>query len=439
VLGDFGREPTSSSSPWRARTERPVGPPVRRTADVGRRSGLPLRDQPALRLDRGHVDPRDPALRQGTDQQTYERFDTEQLADSDALLKRFVFLLGAAAWSPRRAAAISTICWPSRSGSAKDLTKGFYLRYADMREDAFERLCRDNPEASRHDVLQLRPEAARSGCCSARFARSRAAAGRDHPQGVSSIANPYPAASDLGQLPRAVPFESTRATRPWASTPTTAGCSPTIRSWTARGRRRVCAHFREVGDFDYRPAHQAAFAPAGKMRDCPIFRVSENGTVPFDQPASASGAKTHAVPVPVLQASLIDVDILGHIFEQSITDLEKLRNELDGLAEPRARRSTRRAARRKGRSTRPRSSPATSSNRRWAACCAIVSSGLRQGHESAAKPAARARAGRIRGFNTLDKLKKPSGRPWSASGKTAGRRVGLRAALGPGLRQAGPS
>ena len=32
----------------------------------------------------------------GTDQQTYERFDTEQLADSDAQLKRFVFLLGAA-------------------------------------------------------------------------------------------------------------------------------------------------------------------------------------------------------------------------------------------------------------------------------------------------------------------------------------------------------
>ena len=31
----------------------------------------------------------------GCDQQTYERFDTEQLADDDALLKRFVFLLGA--------------------------------------------------------------------------------------------------------------------------------------------------------------------------------------------------------------------------------------------------------------------------------------------------------------------------------------------------------
>jgi len=30
-----------------------------------------------------------------------------------------------------------------------------------------------------------------------------------------------------------------------------------------------------------------------------------------------------------LQGSLVDVDILGHIFEQSITDLEKLRNAID--------------------------------------------------------------------------------------------------------------
>ena len=32
-------------------------------------------------------------------------------------------------------------------------------------------------------------------------------------------------------------------------------------------------------------------------------------------------------------AKLVDVDILGHIFEQSITDLERLRNELEGLTE----------------------------------------------------------------------------------------------------------
>ena len=92
----------------------------------------------------------------------------------------------------------------------------------------------------------------------------------------------------------------------------------------------VCAYFRELGDFDYRPAHQAAaYAPAAG------------------------------------NSSLIDVDILGHIFEQSITDLEKLRNELEGLAEACAvPRSTRAGARRKAHSTPRRLSPATSSNKR---------------------------------------------------------------------------
>src|SRR5207249_5978472 len=59
----------------------------------------------------------------------------------------------------------------------------------------------------------------------------------------------------------------------------------------------VCGHFRDLGSYDYRPPYQAA------------------------ESAAAGGG-------------LIDVEILGHIFEQSISDLEKLRNELDGLAEP---------------------------------------------------------------------------------------------------------
>jgi hypothetical protein len=53
----------------------------------------------------------------------------------------------------------------------------------------------------------------------------------------------------------------------------------------------VCAHFRNLGDYDYRPSFEATG-----------------------------------------DTKVIDVDILGHIFEQSISDLEKLRNALDGLA-----------------------------------------------------------------------------------------------------------
>ena len=56
----------------------------------------------------------------------------------------------------------------------------------------------------------------------------------------------------------------------------------------------VCAHFKDLGDYDYRPAREVA-------------EGDENTEV----------------------RSVIDVDILGHIFEQSITDLERLRLSLE--------------------------------------------------------------------------------------------------------------
>jgi hypothetical protein len=55
----------------------------------------------------------------------------------------------------------------------------------------------------------------------------------------------------------------------------------------------VCAHFKDLGDYDYRPAREVA-----------------------------EGDEDTEV------RSVIDVDILGHIFEQSITDLERLRMSL---------------------------------------------------------------------------------------------------------------
>jgi hypothetical protein len=56
----------------------------------------------------------------------------------------------------------------------------------------------------------------------------------------------------------------------------------------------VCAHFKGLGDYDYRPAREVA-------------EGDENTEV----------------------RSVIDVDILGHIFEQSITDLERLCHRLE--------------------------------------------------------------------------------------------------------------
>jgi hypothetical protein len=89
---------------------------------------------------------------------------------------------------------------------------------------------------------------------------------------------------------------STAATRRWASMPTTAGCSPKTRVWTRCGVGRGLRVLPRSGRLRLPPAHQTAFAAGGDR--------------------------------------IIDVEILGHIFEQSITDLERLRNELDGLVEP---------------------------------------------------------------------------------------------------------
>src|SRR5439155_4968915 len=61
----------------------------------------------------------------------------------------------------------------------------------------------------------------------------------------------------------------------------------------------VCAHFKELGDYDYRPAREVA-------------DEDEETEV----------------------RSVIDVDILGHIFEQSITDLERLRQSLESGGAP---------------------------------------------------------------------------------------------------------
>ena len=81
----------------------------------------------------------------------------------------------------------------------------------------------------------------------------------------------------------------------------------------------------------------------------------------------------------VSDARLIDVEILGHIFEQSIDDLEKLQAELDKPVEiprhPRSKKPSRKsaAASAKGRFTRPPTSRATSSSKPWAASSATDS------------------------------------------------------------------
>ena len=311
----------------------------------------------------------------GTDQQTYERFDTEELADSDALLKRFVFLLGAARVVPEtgRCHFYELLAESERVG--KELTKEFYLRYADMRQDAFQRLCRDNPDVPRHDVLRCAQKLLdRVLFCA--FCEDRGLLPTETIRKAYEHRDPYhprPIWDNFRGLFRAI-NRGNAALGIHAYNGGLFADDPVLDRLKVADE--VCAYFRELGDFDYRPAHQAAaYAPASRQQQPdrrghsgPHLRAVDH------RPGEAAQRVGRRWPTPA-----------G-------------RRRRDSAQEP--------AARRKARSTPPPSSPATSSSRRWAGCCGTVSSNF--GRPTSRRPRARpAPRWPIRGSTTLDKLKKP--------------------------------
>ena len=230
----------------------------------------------------------------GADQHTYERFDTEQLADDEAALKRFLFLLGADRVVPPTGQCHFAGLLAESDKVGRELTKSFYVSYANMRQDVYELLSRDNPQVPRHDVLSSTQKILDRVLFIA-FSEDRGL---------------VPAESILKAYEHSDPYH------PWPIWQNFRGLFDSInRGNAALGIHAyngglfasdllldsldvsddVCGHLRDIGDFDYRPAHEA------------------------------SG-----------ESKVIDVDILGHIFEQSISDLEKLRNELDGHVAPRS-------------------------------------------------------------------------------------------------------
>ncbi len=228
----------------------------------------------------------------GSNQQTYERFDTERLADDAAALRRFLFLLGADRVVPQSGECHFYSLLAESEQLGRELTKEFYVNYANMRQDAFERLSRDNPSVPRHEVLASTQKlldrvlftafSEDRGLLPANSIR-KAYAHRDpyHPRpiwetfrGLFGAINRGNAALDIHAYNGGLFADD-----------------PKLDSLQVSDE--VCGYFRDLGEYEYMPAGEATG-----------------------------------------EAQVIDVDILGHIFEQSITDLERLRNELDGLIAP---------------------------------------------------------------------------------------------------------
>ena len=231
----------------------------------------------------------------GSNQQTYERFETEQLADSDAALARFVFLLGANRVVPAYGECHFYNLLAESERVGRELTKQFYVGYADMRQDAFEQLSRDNPAVSRHEVLASTQKALDRVLFVA-FAEDRGLLPAESIRKAYEHRDPYHARPIWDNF-RGLFGAINRGNAALAIHAYNGGLfadDPVLDSLAVSDE--VCRYFRDLGEYDYRPPHEVTGAGGG--------------------------------------GRLIDVDILGHIFEQSITDLERLRSELDGLTEP---------------------------------------------------------------------------------------------------------
>jgi hypothetical protein len=90
----------------------------------------------------------------GSPQNAYECFETTRLASEPALLKRFVFLLGAERVVPmHRDCHLYELLRASES-VGRELTNQFYALYADIRQRVLSRLCRENATVAPQEILR---------------------------------------------------------------------------------------------------------------------------------------------------------------------------------------------------------------------------------------------------------------------------------------------
>ncbi len=234
----------------------------------------------------------------GSDQQTYERFDVLELAEDEALLRKFIFLLAAERVVPKNGVCHFYTLKEASDKIGRTLTKKFYVEYADLRQDVFEKLCLENPIHSRHAIPAATQKLLDRVLFTA-FCEDRGLLPDQTLKNAFRHSNPYnkqPIWSNFRGLFQAIDRGNSDLNIP----PYNGGLfanDPLLEELAVPDA--VCSHFHELGEYEFRPASDIAFK---------------------NDDAKSQG--------------LIDVEILGHIFEQSITDLEQIRNELDGLVEP---------------------------------------------------------------------------------------------------------
>jgi SAM-dependent methyltransferase len=229
----------------------------------------------------------------GSNQQTYERFETVRLATDPALLKRFVFLLGAQRVVPDGGECHFHELLRKSETVGRELTNRFYSFYAHLRQTVFARLRTENAEIEPQEILRCTQKLLdRILFCA--FCEDRKLLPEDTVRRAFEHSDPYnpkPIWENFLGLFRSVDVGNAGLKIP-AYNGGLFARDPGLD--TLQVPDDVCALFRDLGEYDFRPAREVAESDASREI-----------------------------------RSVIDVDILGHIFEQSITDLERIRQEIE--------------------------------------------------------------------------------------------------------------
>lgn len=181
-----------------------------------------------------------------SNQHAYERFETVRLAREPALLRRFVFLLGAERVVPATGTCHLCELLRASESAGRELTNQFYALYAHIRQQVLTRLCRENAAVAPPEILRCTQKLLdRVLFCA--FCEDLNLLPPDTLRSAFSHRDPYnpkPVWDNFRGLFRAIDAGNADLNIP----------AYNVGLDTLRVPDDVCAHFKELGDYDYRPA-----------------------------------------------------------------------------------------------------------------------------------------------------------------------------------------
>jgi hypothetical protein len=193
----------------------------------------------------------------GAHQQAYERFETVRLAADEALLKRFVFLLGAERVVPAHRDCHLYELLRAFETVGRELTNQFYAPYADIRQRVLTRLCRENATVVPQEILRcIQKLLDRVLFCA--FCEDRGLLPAESLKQAFEHRDPYnprPVWLNFRGLFRAVDEGNAGLNIP-AYNGGLFAPDPTLDALQVPDE--VCAYFKDLGDYDYRPVREVA-------------------------------------------------------------------------------------------------------------------------------------------------------------------------------------